>query len=454
MSKRTEERLPGCIYPRSGGRFWWAVKLSGEKARKLRPLIPHGQELATTDRDVAEQVAWEMYRAAQRQQAAGDTDTWDGTVGGLAAMYRAYAAGTFTHADGTPTKQVTNIEYATQPLVDYYASMPAEDFGPKALKELRMIWIKDGLCRSTINDRVRIIQAAFRWAVGEELIHSTQANDIGCVEAIHQNRKVEGLEVKQPRKVGAIDPKLVLATIQDGTSTFKAMVEIQMLTGMRSTELLTITPGAIDRTDPEAWIYNVAPEYNKNEHRNDAEGTHDRQVPLVGRVQDLLRPFLLRPADKFCFCPAEAEAQRLRAVREARTSRLDKNGKPYARKYPNREARAYGERFDRDSYRKSILHAIKKVNRSLEDLIKSAMNGCTPEAKRKAYDALKVPHWHPHQLRHTAGTLARKALGLEASGALLGHKEMSATQIYAEKDKALAIKVAQLVGKQLAAIPA
>jgi integrase len=54
--------------------------------------------------------------------------------------------------------------------------------------------------------------------------------------------------------------------------------------------------------------------------------------------------------------------------------------------------------------------------------------------------------WSPNRLRHTAGTQIRKRYGLEAAQVALGHKMADVTQIYAERDLALAAKVMREVG--------
>jgi integrase len=57
-----------------------------------------------------------------------------------------------------------------------------------------------------------------------------------------------------------------------------------------------------------------------------------------------------------------------------------------------------------------------------------------------------VPHWHPNQLRHTFATAARRQFGLEAAQVALGHAQADVTQVYAERDLTLALKVAAEVG--------
>jgi integrase len=54
--------------------------------------------------------------------------------------------------------------------------------------------------------------------------------------------------------------------------------------------------------------------------------------------------------------------------------------------------------------------------------------------------------WSPNRLRHTFATEVRKRDGLEAAQALLGHANADVTQIYAERDFALAQRVAREVG--------
>ena len=54
--------------------------------------------------------------------------------------------------------------------------------------------------------------------------------------------------------------------------------------------------------------------------------------------------------------------------------------------------------------------------------------------------------WHPNQLRHTFATAVRKQHGLEAAQVLLGHSRADVTQIYAEKNEALAAVIAAKMG--------
>ncbi len=57
-----------------------------------------------------------------------------------------------------------------------------------------------------------------------------------------------------------------------------------------------------------------------------------------------------------------------------------------------------------------------------------------------------IPHWFPLQLRHTGLTLVRRAYGLEGSQVIAGHADADVTQVYAERDEALARKIAEEIG--------
>ena len=58
----------------------------------------------------------------------------------------------------------------------------------------------------------------------------------------------------------------------------------------------------------------------------------------------------------------------------------------------------------------------------------------------------KAHRWHPHQLRHNAGTCIRKEFGLDVARVILGHSSVAVTEIYAEQDEAKARSVIGKIG--------
>ncbi len=101
-----------------------------------------------------------------------------------------------------------------------------------------------------------------------------------------------------------------------------------------------------------------------------------------------------------------------------------------------RRAKANGrrrprDRYDAAAYRHAITRAVEAVN-----------------SERKAKDpaAVSVEDWSPNQLRHAAATQIRKEFGLEAAQVVLGHTSADITQVYAERDQALAARVVKQIG--------
>ena len=54
--------------------------------------------------------------------------------------------------------------------------------------------------------------------------------------------------------------------------------------------------------------------------------------------------------------------------------------------------------------------------------------------------------WHPHQLRHNAGTRIAREYGVTDAQVVLGHQHLQTTEIYAERDLTRAIRIAEATG--------
>ena len=68
------------------------------------------------------------------------------------------------------------------------------------------------------------------------------------------------------------------------------------------------------------------------------------------------------------------------------------------------------------------------------------------EAVKRACGRAGIPAWSPRQRRHTRATLIRQAYGLEAAKAVLGHADTKITEIYAERDLGLAMRIMREIG--------
>jgi integrase len=92
---------------------------------------------------------------------------------------------------------------------------------------------------------------------------------------------------------------------------------------------------------------------------------------------------------------------------------------------PKKTAR---DRYDTASYRRAIDYGVKMAN------------------KERKENEPKIPAWFPLQLRHTRATEVRRRYGLDGAQSALGHKNADVTQVYAEKNLELAMRIAKETG--------
>jgi integrase len=212
-----------------------------------------------------------------------------------------------------------------------YATTPAAEFGPKRLKACRAEMVAKDWSRTYTNAQVDRVRRMFRYAVEEELFPTAG----GVYESL---RAVRGLrrgktEARETERVRPVSHEHVDATLPFLPPHVKAMVELQLITGMRPAEVCLLRPIDIDMTNPACWVFR--PERHKTEHHG-----HDRLIFLGPKAQAILKPYLVPKVDAYCFSPADSERRRAQLRRLARKSPLTPSQK--ARKATPRRARATG----------------------------------------------------------------------------------------------------------------
>jgi integrase len=203
------------------------------------------------------------------------------------------------------------------------------------------------------------------------------------------------------------------------------MVRLQRLTGMRPGEVCIVRPCDVDRSG-DVWSYR--PESHKTEH-------HDRErvIYLGPRAQSILTPYLLRPADAYCFSPAASEDARHCERREQRKTKVQPSqAKRRRKRHPKI---APGDRYTTGSYGRAIDRACEKAWPAPEGLDAAAIRQWNKEHR-----------WRPNRLRHAAATEIRRRYGLEAAQVTLGHANANVSQIYAERDLTKAAAIMREVG--------
>lgn len=295
-----------------------------------------------------------------------------------------------------------SIRSAIRSFREHYGRQPANAVGPRMFRDWRDTLAAESSPQSA-NRKARIIIAVYRWAVAEELVEVDVYRRLKAVSPVRNTSP-------QPPTLPVPDD-VIRATMRFVSRHVRAMVDLQLCTGMRPGEVCGMRLCEIDMGE-DVWVYR--PTEHKTAHRG-----RQRMIYLGPRAQEVLQPFLSRPVSAFVFSPAEAEAERRAAMHENRKTPLSCGNRPGT----NRQlasSRRPGDRYMVGSYRRAI---------------------------HRACDRAKCPRWSPHQLRHNYATEIRRRCGLEAARILLGHSSAIVTEaVYAERDEQAARRIVAEMG--------
>ena len=281
--------------------------------------------------------------------------------------------------------------------------MPAADFGPKTLAEVRQTFVDAGWKRTTCNRATRLIVRVFKRGVAMEAIPPTVVQGLQCLEPLKHGEAPESARVVPVPEadIDAIRPHL--------SSVIEAMVDLQLLTGMRPGEVCSMRGIDIDVTG-DVWVYR--PPRHKNSHRG-----IDRSVCLGPRARRIVEDFLKPDTSAHLFSPRDAKAEHMQRRHDARKTPLSCGNKPKGNR-PTPQARV------RDAYD----------------------SGTYARAIRDACRAAEIEVWGPARLRHNAASNLRRKYGAEAVPLMLGHAGPGLVETYAERDQQQALKIASEVG--------
>lgn len=329
----------------------------------------------------------------------------DLTVDELLLRYWEDFASRYYRKNGQATSRLYVIRASGRLLREHFGDSTAREFGPRKLKTLQHEMIRQGWCRRTVNDYSKAIKAVFQWGVSEELLPSSVYEALRTVPGLKKGRT----EARESGPVQPVPEKHVNAVLPKVSRQVADMIRLQLLMGCRPAEICILRPRDLDRSG-DVWLYR--PESHKVEHTG-----RERIIFAGPRAQAILEPWLDRPADSYCFSPAEAEAARRAERRRKRKSKLTPS--QAARQRAEDPARAPAERYTPTSYRRAIQRGCEKA---------------------------KVAKWSPNQLRHNRGTVIRKTYGIEPAQLVLGHADADVTQVYAERDLERAKEIMREVG--------
>src|SRR5262249_4112891 len=264
-----------------------------------------------------------------------------------------------------------------------------------------------GWCRTRVNKQVGRLKRVFRWAVGQELLPVAVAQSLACVQGLQKGRT----DARETEPVVPVADVHLAATLPHLTPTVRAMVELQRLAGLRPGEVRELQPADLEMTGA-VWVY--GPAQHKMSHLG-----REKAVPIGQRARSILEPLVKgRRADEYLFSPARSREEMFAMRRTRRKSKVP----------PSQMNR-----------RKPVADLLKKPGTHFTSFGYAAVI-------RPACIRAGVPQWHPNQIRHTFATEVRRVYGLEAAQVLLGHAKADVTQVYAERDWELAMKVAAEIG--------
>ena len=309
------------------------------------------------------------------------------TVDGLCQRYKAVCDEYYRDSAGGPTSTMHSIRRALRTAQEKYKALPAAEFSPRNLTDIREGWIEEGLTRKTINAYMAVLKNMFRWAAEQEIVPANVHHSLQTVSNLRKNRS----EAKESDPVKPVPSAHVKAARQYLSKPVAALIDLLSLTGARPSELTGLRVCDID-TSGELW--SLRPGQHKTSYME-----RDRVILFGPQAQEILRPFMQRAPEAYLFSPREAETERYQGA----TIHRRPNQKPT----PRKTNRTLGQHYTAGSLRKAVQRACEKAG---------------------------VPVWTPYQLRHSVATAIRKRYGLEAAQVLLGHSKADVTQIYAERD--------------------
>lgn len=373
--KRAAGRLPGCLWI-NRNRWNWRVTLPGRTRRENVALrVRPGEEALDArevPREIAEGLAWALWHAEEARvgemvAAAPELPRVRGdeapgcTVAEAVAAYVAAARTYYARSREWQTHR-----WALSPIVERWGALPLGALSCAELLELRDAMVARGLSRRAINHAVGAWRIWGRWCQDNRLCGVATMRELTAVQALKPGRSA----AREPEKVRAVPHWRVKRVAGFLSPTVARMVRMQECSGMRPGEVCRMRWEEIERSEP-CWIYR--PRWHKEAWRG------------------MPRAVALGPGARRVLAAAAGAA----------------GAKPSGPVFSPREdaraegARRPGETWTREAYTRAVARACERA---------------VAEGAIRAEEA-----WTPHALRHSAGTRVRRACGLEAARAVLGH---------------------------------
>jgi hypothetical protein len=159
----------------------------------------------------------------------------------LLADFNDHARAYYRTPEDKPAGEYDNFRIAMIPLKELYARTVAAQFGPRALRALQGKMVKRGWCRSYVNRQIGRIKQIFRWAASQELIPAAIYQALETVPGLRKGKA----QVRESVPVRPVPEAWIEATIPHVSRQVGAMIRLQLLTGMRSGEVVIMSGGTL-----------------------------------------------------------------------------------------------------------------------------------------------------------------------------------------------------------------
>ena len=343
------------------------------------------------------------------------------SVEGLAILHDEHAR-TYYVKGGRPTSTATRCARAMDLFcLAGFGQLAAHTINTTHLKAFQRYLADDEhqrWSRRTINSYCDEVVRVFAWGITEGELgppaeRQAQLQELRNVPGLRKGRPVAGsLPPREVAKRGELTIEEIKKTQEQCCPTIAAMIEVQLLTGMRPLEITRMRACDIS-TIPgtQVRIYTPAPEANKLDHAD-----KDRVIFIGPRAWALLEPRLSTRTDGYIFRPRDGRI-------EAKKRRSDTRKNPITpgeirrrrgtMKYPD------GEHYKTQSYGHAIAAAAVRAG---------------------------VRRWGPNRLRHFAASYIAEHESVQVAQTLLGHSNLATTMIYVKVAQRQAIAAAERLG--------
>lgn len=351
-------------------------------------------------------------------------------------------------------------------LLEDHFNLPANNYRSSMLLALRDQLQQDAEVqqnrnRDWINRHINAVKKLFEWSAARDFVDKSVVASLNTIENLRakQSPNLRGAEQREAADVNDVEKAIAFAN-----PTIATMLILQAETGMRPKELREMTWDDITKSDADLYVYR--PKLHKNLAREKAKRQKSSRVIFFNqRATDALWDYHVKrpaPLSEYIFTPRECKAyNRLRRHTDKYTDEIievlqrltltpDRRAS-YRGEAENDDVFTYAMAADLLGVHPKTIQAWKTKRVDEFDLTRAyhLQEEDVEMFDRQLYQrqVAKVCQEHsitvftPYQVRHTFAEEIDAQFGRQEVAALLGHKRLDTSAIYAKQNHDLAERV-------------